>query len=202
MASVYDLKPAFQNLLRPITKNFARRGISANMVTVAAMVISMLVGVLIYNFPDNRLVIFLIPLWLFVRMAFNAIDGMLAREHNMKSSLGAILNELGDVISDTALYLPMALMSNINPILMIIIVILALISEIAGIVPVQIGGIRHYEGPMGKSDRAFVLGLLALLIGFNWLTATIITGICWIVIILLIVTVLNRSAKALKEVDR
>ena len=37
----------------------------------------------------------LIPLVLFVRMALNAVDGMLAREHAMETSLGAMLNELG-----------------------------------------------------------------------------------------------------------
>jgi CDP-diacylglycerol--glycerol-3-phosphate 3-phosphatidyltransferase len=35
-------------------------------------------------------------------MALNAIDGMLAREHDMQSPLGAMLNELGDVLSDVA----------------------------------------------------------------------------------------------------
>ncbi len=38
-------------------------------------------------------------------MALNAIDGMLAREFNQQSTLGAILNEVGDIISDAALYL-------------------------------------------------------------------------------------------------
>ena len=37
-------------------------------------------------------------------MAFNAIDGMLAREFGQKSRLGAYLNELTDVVSDAALY--------------------------------------------------------------------------------------------------
>ena len=36
---------------------------------------------------------------LFLRMALNAIDGMLAREFNQKTNLGAYLNELTDVIS-------------------------------------------------------------------------------------------------------
>ena len=51
---------------------------------------------------------FLLPAVLFVRMALNAIDGMLAREHGQKSALGAFLNELCDVVSDAALYLPFA----------------------------------------------------------------------------------------------
>jgi CDP-diacylglycerol--glycerol-3-phosphate 3-phosphatidyltransferase len=41
-----------------------------------------------------------------VRMAFNAIDGMIACEFGGKSRLGAYLNELSDVVADAALYLP------------------------------------------------------------------------------------------------
>ncbi len=48
-------------------------------------------------------------------MAFNAIDGMLAREHNQQSKLGAFLNELTDVVSDAALYLPFALVRAVQP---------------------------------------------------------------------------------------
>ena len=33
----------------------------------------------------------IMPLWLFLRMTLNAIDGMLAREHDMQSKLGAVL---------------------------------------------------------------------------------------------------------------
>ena len=42
-------------------------------------------------------------------MALNAIDGMLAREFNQKSRLGGYLNEITDVVSDAALYLPLLL---------------------------------------------------------------------------------------------
>ena len=56
----------------------------------------------------------LLPPVLFVRMALNAIDGMLAREFAQKSALGAVLNELGDVVSDTALYLPFATIAGVD----------------------------------------------------------------------------------------
>ena len=52
---------------------------------------------------------------------------MLAREHNMTTKLGAILNELGDVISDVALYVPMALVPGLNPILVLSLVLLGII---------------------------------------------------------------------------
>lgn len=42
---------------------------------------------------------------MFLRMAPNAIDGMLAREFGQQSCLGAYLNELCDVVADSALFL-------------------------------------------------------------------------------------------------
>src|SRR5688500_4056994 len=103
MASIYDIKPAFQNLLRPITRALARSGVTANQVTIVAMVLSIAVGSCVAANPLARWPLLVMPAFLFVRMALNAIDGMLAREHGMKSRLGAVLNEVGDVVADTAL---------------------------------------------------------------------------------------------------
>ena len=131
----------------------------------------------------------------------NAIDGMLAREHNMQSALGGILNELTDVISDAALYLPFALIAGINPGFVIAVVFLALLSEMTGVIGVQIGASRRYDGPMGKSDRAFAFGLLALLLGFGtepgwWADAGLL-----VVALLTAATIVNRSRKALAELN-
>ena len=69
--------------------------------------------------PTQRWPLILLPIILFLRMGLNAIDGMLAREHGMKSNLGAVLNEVGDVISDSALYLPLALVPGVSPYLLV-----------------------------------------------------------------------------------
>jgi CDP-diacylglycerol--glycerol-3-phosphate 3-phosphatidyltransferase len=85
MISIYELKPKFQSFLRPLVQRLARAGVTANQVTLAAMLLSILTGALILFNPQQILLLFFVPLVLFVRMALNAIDGMLAREHNMKS---------------------------------------------------------------------------------------------------------------------
>ena len=151
MPSIYDLKTRFQGLLRPISNALWRAGVTANDVTLFAMAISFLTGGALLYFRSFR-VLLLLPLVLFVRMALNAIDGMLAREHNQKTPLGAILNELGDVLSDAALYLPLATILPFDPILVVLVVLLAIISEMTGVLGVQIGASRRYDGPMGKSD--------------------------------------------------
>lgn len=197
MASIYDIKPAFQNLLRPLTRTLASAGVTANQVTVAAALLSGAVGACIWLNPSARWPLLVLPGFLFVRMALNAIDGMLARDHNMKSRLGAVLNEVGDVVADTALYLPLALVPGFSPLLVVLITILAIISEMTGVVAVQIGTARRYDGPMGKSDRAFVFGLLALLLGLGVSPVPWLFYMQGLMIFLLSVTIFNRARRAL-----
>ena len=198
MPSVYDLKPKFQALLRPIANGLARAGVTANQVTITAMLLSFATGAAISYYRTPR-VLLLLPIVLFVRMALNAIDGMLAREHNQKTALGAILNELGDVFSDSALYLPLAILPIFNSALVVLIVLFAVISEMTGVVATQVGASRRYDGPMGKSDRAFIFGALGLLLGFGVPISPFLVYILWVVLALLFTTVLNRSRNALGE---
>jgi CDP-diacylglycerol--glycerol-3-phosphate 3-phosphatidyltransferase len=200
MASIYDWKPRFQSALRPLTARLAALGVTANQVTVLAAVISLATGVIVGAFArDYSALLLLIPVVLFIRMALNAIDGMLAREHGMKSRLGAVLNELGDVVSDSALYLPLALVPGFSPWAVALVVILAVISEMAGVVSIQIGSSRRYDGPMGKSDRAFVFGTLCFLVGAGVRRGIWIDIILIGVALLLVVTIVNRCRRALRE---
>jgi CDP-diacylglycerol--glycerol-3-phosphate 3-phosphatidyltransferase len=132
-------------------------------------------------------------------MALNAIDGMLAREYNQKSALGAILNELGDVLSDSALYLPLAVVPGFDSRLVVLITLLAAISEMTGVIGVEIGASRRYDGPMGKSDRAFAFGALGLLLGCGLPIVPFVPYVLWLVLVLLLSTIINRARGALKE---
>ena len=199
MPSIYGLKPAFQNLLRPITNALARAGVTANQVTLAAMLLSFASGALILFLPQERWPLIVVGPVLFVRMALNAIDGMLAREHNMKSKLGAFLNELGDVLSDAALFLPLATRPGVEPYLMVAAVVLSMVSEMAGVVAIQVGADRRYDGPMGKSDRAFVFGVLSILLGCSVPTGLWITVLLSVVLALLVLTICNRVRRALRK---
>ena len=196
MASIYDLKPRFQALLRPITNSLAAKGVTANQVTIAASVISLATGALVATWPESRPILLLVPLVLFVRMALNAIDGMLAREHNMKSRRGAVLNELGDVISDAAIYLPIALVPEVPAALVVVLVVLGIISEMAGVVAVQIGAERRYDGPLGKSDRAFAFGLIAFLLGCGVQPGAWLTWLLAVLILMADITIIRRARQA------
>ena len=199
MPSIYDLKPRFQRLLRPLVERLAAAGVTPNQVTVAAILLSIATGAAIAAWPAARWPLLLLPLVLLVRMALNAIDGLLAREHALRSRLGAILNELGDVVSDAALYLPLALVPGVGAAAVVMVVVLSVVSEMAGVVAVQVGATRRYDGPMGKSDRAFWLGALALAVGIGIDPAGWAEAALWAIAALLVVTTVNRSRRALKE---
>ncbi len=199
MPSVYDLKPRFQGLLRPGVGALARAGVTANQVTAAAAVLSLAVGATIALLPERRWPLLLLPLALLVRMALNAVDGMLAREHGQRSRLGALLNELGDVVADAALYLPLAVVPGVPAAPVIAIVLLAAISELAGVLGVTIGASRRYDGPGGKSDRALVLGALGLALGACARPGRWLTVLLWLVAAAVALTIVNRSRAALRE---
>jgi len=174
-------------------------GVTANQVTLLAIALSFATGGMIALYPDRKWPLLLVPATLFGRMALNAIDGMIAREHDMKTSLGAILNELGDVFSDVALYLPLTLVPGFDARLVVAVVVLAVVSEMAGVIGVQIGASRRYDGPMGKSDRAFVFGALCLALGLGAPAGIWIDVVLAVMALLLMLTIFNRCRGALKE---
>ncbi|MFK8330035.1 CDP-alcohol phosphatidyltransferase family protein [Pseudomonas sp. BJa5] len=199
MVSIYQLKPAFQNLLRPLVRHLHARGITANQVTLLAGACSVLLGGVIALFAEHAWLFGLIPLWMILRMALNAIDGMLAREFGQQSHLGAYLNELCDIVADSALILPFALIPGVSPFAVVLVALLAVFSEYTGVLGPMIGASRRYDGPMGKSDRAFVLGALALVIAPGWLGPAWINGVFAAMAVLLVYTLVNRVRQGLRE---
>lgn len=201
MPSIYQLKPAFQNLLRPGVQYLFARGVTANQVTLAAALISLILGTVLALFSSVTWLFALIPLWMLLRMALNAVDGMLAREFGQQSRLGAYLNELCDVIADSALYLPFALLPGVSAALVILVALLAIISEYAGVLGPMVGASRRYDGPMGKSDRAFCFGLFGAGVACGLLTATWLNLLLAVILGLSCYTLYNRVHHGLNEAN-
>jgi CDP-diacylglycerol--glycerol-3-phosphate 3-phosphatidyltransferase len=197
--SLHALKPRFQACLRPLAGAFARAGITANQVTVATAAISVAVGAFVaWRLPDARAFL-LIPAWMFARMALNAVDGLLAREHGQRSRLGAYLNELGDVVADVALVAPFALLPPFAPAWVAVVIVLAATVEYAGALGPMVGASRRQDGPMGKSDRAFAFGALALWAGLASPLPDWAAHLMPLLAALLAITVVRRVRRGLAE---
>lgn len=156
MVTVYALKPAFQRSLSPVLERLDQAGITANQVTAAAVVVSAVTGIAVLlgaslGVPELALLVGPASL---LRMALCALDGMLARIHGGGTRTGAVLNEMGDVVSDVMMYLPMAWLAGDAWWTVVLFVACGLLAETAGILAQAVGGTRAFQGPMGKSDRA------------------------------------------------
>ena len=175
--SLYQLKSQFQDQLRPISDALVEQKVTANQVTVSAILLSLSTAYVIAKPAQNQPRLWLLlPSSLFVRMALNAIDGMMAREHGQASRIGAVLNEVGDIVADTALIASLAphvandnaQASTVNLPNRISIhqphivglIVLSIGTELLAILSNKSLGVRANQGPLGKSDRAFVLGVL------------------------------------------
>ena len=199
MASIYNIKPAFQGLLRPAVRTLAHLRVTPNQVTLVALVMSLAMGGWLFLAASKVLPLLLVGPFLIIRMALNAIDGMLAREHDMQTKLGGVLNEIGDVVADAGLYLPLAFVSGFSGVWIVFMVVLSIVSEMAGVIMLVHGASRRYDGPMGKSDRAFVLGATCLALGLGAPIQEYVIYLLWVVNILLVITIVNRVRQGLKE---
>lgn len=221
--SLYQLKTQFQDQLRPISDTLVERKCTANQVTVSAIVLSVGTAYVIAKPATEKQALWLLlPTSLFIRMALNAIDGMMAREHGQASKLGAILNEAGDIIADTALLASLMphvtnsqsqvsatelstnnlsvnhlsannLLANQRHIINFI--LLSMSTELLAIASDAVLGVRANQGPLGKSDRAFILGVFGAFMGSKAslsLSPIKIGQLCLLTEALLIKTCLNR----------
>jgi CDP-diacylglycerol--glycerol-3-phosphate 3-phosphatidyltransferase len=195
--TLYAVEPRFQDLLRPLVGRLEATGVNANQITVAAAVGSVVCGAVVVCFAAHPAIFALIPAWLFVRMALNAMDGMLAREFGQESLLGFYLNEIADVVSDVALYAPFALVAPFGASGIGLVIVLSLLTEFAGVLAAAAGTARRYDGPMGKSDRAVVFGALGLWIAIAGALPSWIRWLILVLVILLALTVVNRVYRAL-----
>ena len=199
MISIYKLKPKFQKLLMPLLKLLHNFGISPNFLTVFTIVFSFFIGYLLFLGIDNKIYFLFVSLGLLFRMMLNALDGMLATTYNLKSKEGEILNEIGDVLSDIAIYFPFIYFNSLSNELIIIFILLSVINEFCGLLAKSISGIRRYDGPMGKSDRAFFVGIICIVLYFTSSILFFLDYIFLFAIILMIISSFLRLTKSLKN---
>ncbi len=164
---IYSIKPKFQQCLKPIERILVKNKVHPTTINIAALLISISGGLAFFFSNQNPALLLYIPVMAFIRTALNALDGMVARSLKVKNQQwGEVLNEFCDRLSDVAIFLGLAWASAsyVNHILGYTIIIVILLNSYLSILSKAAGGSRQYGGFMGKADRMFYVGLMALLI--------------------------------------
>jgi CDP-diacylglycerol--glycerol-3-phosphate 3-phosphatidyltransferase len=198
--SVYQLKSRFQRLLQPVLRGLSVAGLSPNQLTLGTLALMGVYGGALAFWPEEKILWAALPVVLLLRMALNALDGMLAVQTGQTTKLGAMLNEICDQLADAALYLPFALVAGLSGAWVVVTVVLAATAELTGLAALVAGSPRRFDGPMGKSDRAVAFGLLAVLVALDvpsfWLHIVLA-----LIFVLLLRTIQNRVMKSIGHIQ-
>jgi CDP-diacylglycerol--glycerol-3-phosphate 3-phosphatidyltransferase len=157
MLSMYAIKPMYQKLFRGLAGNW----MTPNMATGFGILFSVLIGgAFLLGGRVNPWFFLLVPIGVALRMGMNALDGMLAREKGLATPLGAVLNEVTDVVNDMICYVPLWFVPGVNRLVLLAFLLLIFFAEFSGLLGQAVSGKRRYEGPIGgKTDRATLIGL-------------------------------------------
>jgi len=197
MISVYKLKPKFQQLLMPVLSFLNRKKITANQITVGSVVLSLVIAILFWNADCSSILFLVLPIGLLLRMALNALDGMMARLFNQTSKMGEVLNEVGDIVSDVLIFFPLLKFHPESLYLVAGFIVLSVINEFCGLIGKVVANDRRYDGPMGKSDRALLLGVYGILSLLHISITAFSSYIFAVLCLLLVLSSMTRLRKAL-----
>jgi len=161
--TLYAVKPAFQQALRPASRFAMRHAISADQLTLAAVGLSAIGGLaLAMSRAEPLLLLVALPVVL-GRLALNALDGMVARQALTARPAGELLNEMGDRAGDLALVGGLVMSGYGDVRLGALALVAMLLPSSVGVAARAAGGGRRYEGPLSKPDRMAVVATAAML---------------------------------------
>lgn len=158
---IYGIKPWFQKQLQPLVK--ALWNVDPDVLTWSALGVSLGAGVLLYySYERPFLAVLAVPL-LMLRLALNALDGMLATQTGKARAAGEVINELADRMSDIGIFLPLSFWPDMKVHLVLLAMIAMLIVSYVGVLGKAAGATRVYSGVLGKADRMILLMVACLL---------------------------------------
>ena len=161
---LYRSKTAIANGLKPIVDWLAQRGVSPDVVTLAAIPVGVAAGALLLVSPAAPVALAGVPLLAALRLILNLLDGALARKTGRIHPRGEVYNELGDRLADVAFLAPVAFLPGADRTSVLLGVAGAIFASFAGVVPRAAGGARIYRGILSKPGRMILLSVFAILV--------------------------------------
>src|SRR5262249_29026518 len=81
----------------------------------------------------------------------------------------------------------------------VLVVVAGIVAEMAGALGPLFKAQRNYAGPLGKSDRAFAFGLLAVLLGIGLVPSLWTTLYLAVLLVLSALTIVNRARRIVAD---
>lgn len=160
MSGLYSIKPWFVRGLGGFEDRLVARGVSADALSYAAVIVSLVAGcTVIAGYRVHPWLWFLVAPLAVARLALNALDGAVARRTRTARPFGKVINEICDRVSDVCFVAPLVVF--LSPVLVVAALVVISIVSLCGSLGEVVGGSRLTSGPMGKADRVAVVGVAA-----------------------------------------
>lgn len=137
----------------------ARLGIHPDAISCLSILAALAAALCFWKSGGNAWLLIVAPLFCFLRLWFNMLDGMVAVATGKASARGEVVNDLPDRISDVIIFVGAAHSGLMNPLIGYWTAILSLFTAYVGLFGQAIGGRREFGGIMSKPWRMVALSL-------------------------------------------
>lgn len=159
-AGLYALKPWYSRRLGRVVGWAVEHRVSPDVFTGLGVAAAAGAACAIAASASWHLVAYVVPLLLAARLAGANLDGAVARARKVSRPVGAVLNEVGDRLSDVLVLGAVAVVAS--PTLALMALAAAMLPTFASLTVASAGGNRANGGPLGKTERCAVVSLGAL----------------------------------------
>ena len=149
----------FRRTAKGATNLCVRLGISPDAISYLSIVAALAAALCFWKSGRNTWLLIIAPVFCYLRLWFNMLDGMVAVAAGKASARGEIVNDLPDRISDVIIFVGVAQSNLMNPFIGYWTAILSLLTAYVGLFGQAIGGRREFGGIMSKPWRMVALSL-------------------------------------------
>jgi CDP-diacylglycerol--glycerol-3-phosphate 3-phosphatidyltransferase len=161
---LYRSKSGIVAGLDPVVQALARRQVSPDAVTLAAIPVAALAAACLFGSPSLPGLLLAVPVLAGARLILNLLDGALARRTERMHPRGELLNELGDRVADVLFLAPVAFLPGADMATVLVGVLLGVLASYVGVASRAAGGRRIYRGILSKPGRMVLLGVFAIVV--------------------------------------
>src|SRR6266513_63520 len=137
----------------------ARLGIPPVAISYLSIVAALAAALCFWKSGKNAWLLIIAPLFCYLRLWFNMLDGMVAVAAGKASARGEIVNDLPDRISDVIIFAGVAESDLMNPVIGYWTAIVSLFTAYVGLFGQAVEGRREFGGIMSKPWRMVALSL-------------------------------------------
>ena len=159
----------FRSTARYATALCVRFNIHPDAISYASVLAAAMAAVCFWKSGMHPWLLFVAPLFCYLRLWFNMLDGMVALAAGKASGRGEILNDLPDRISDVLIFAAVAHSGWMNPFVGYWAAIFALLTAYVGMFGQAVGVQREFSGMMSKPWRMVILHIGAwMTLAYFW----------------------------------